>query len=263
MRKILFLAVCATIAFIGCNDDGSDGKDGNGTLSVRLIDAPADYQEVLIDLQELYIHLSNDSNDVSGWQQLDLDTAGQIDLLKLTNGNDLLLTEEDLPAGKISQMRMILGENNQLMIDSVLHELSTPSAQQSGLKFNIHATLEPGVTYRMWIDFDAAKSIVKKGNGTYSLKPTIKVFTEESASIKGTVSPTEAMPLIQAVSGDEDTTSTYANDSGEFLIPGLVGGTYTVIFTPTTASGYLKKDTTGISTIIGSTTDIGTIVLTK
>jgi len=174
MKNIKFLALVMMVFFMGCNSN-----NGTGTLSVRLTDAPATYDEVLIDLQELKINVSNDSEEEGGWQTLDLKTKGQIDLLLLTDGKDILLTEEELPVGKISQMRMVLGSNNQIVVDGVTHDLSTPSAQQSGLKFKINATIEEDETYRMWIDFDAEKSIVESGNGKYSLKPTIKVITEK------------------------------------------------------------------------------------
>lgn len=174
MKNIKFLALVALVVFMGCNNN-----DGTGTLSVRLTDAPATYDKVLIDLQELKINVSDDSEEEGGWQTMDLEVKGQIDLLLLRDGNDILLTEEELPAGKISQMRMVLGSNNQIVVDGVTHDLSTPSAQQSGLKFKINATIEEDETYRMWIDFDAEKSIVESGNGKYSLKPTIKVITEK------------------------------------------------------------------------------------
>ena len=41
--------------------------------------------------------------------------------------------------------------------------LTTPSAQHSRLKLNVHAELKEGITYKMLLDFDAAPSIVKTG----------------------------------------------------------------------------------------------------
>ena len=173
MKKILVSFFIITIFFFGCNKDKE-----TGTLSVYLTDAPATYDEVLIDLQGLQIKVS-DADDEGGWKELTLNTTGQIDLLTLTDGNSIWLTDEPLPAGNVAQMRMILGTNNQIVVDGETFDLDTPSAQQSGLKFNIHATIEEGKTYKLYIDFDAEKSIVGKGNGTYSLKPVITVKTEE------------------------------------------------------------------------------------
>ena len=113
-----------------------------------------------------------------------------------------------------------------------MHNLETPSAQQSGLKLNIDANLTGGVVYKLWIDFDAARSIVVKGNGDYLLKPVIRTYTEAvSGAISGNVSPAEALPYIMAITGT-DTLGTYATDSGTFKINGVPAGTWSVKFDP-------------------------------
>lgn len=177
MKKILLILVVAAVVFASCNDDNV-GNVGTGVLSVSLTDAPGDYEAVLIDLQGLRINAASDSTTEGGWQELALDTMGQIDLLQLTDGNSILLTEEELPVGRINQMRMMLGSNNEIVVSGDTLALETPSAQQSGLKFNIHADITEGDTFEMTLDFDAEKSVIAKGDSTYSLKPVIKVITE-------------------------------------------------------------------------------------
>jgi len=174
MKNKILLILLAVVLFAACSDE----NNGTGMLNVYLTDAPATYDAVLIDLQGLRINASSDSTSESGWQNLTLDTMGQIDLLMLTGGNSILLTEDELPTGRINQMRMILGSNNEIVVDGDTLDLETPSAQQSGLKFNIHADIVDGETYSMTLDFDAEKSVVENGNGGYSLKPVIKVITE-------------------------------------------------------------------------------------
>jgi hypothetical protein len=113
------------------------------------------------------------------------------------------------------------------MVNNVLVDMETPSAQQSGLKFNIHATLTAGLVYRLWIDFDAARSIVENGHGGYILKPVIRTYTEAvSGAISGVVSPSEAMPYIRAID-NADTLGTFAGTDGDFLIKGVPEGTGT------------------------------------
>lgn len=260
MKKILIVVALVATLFTACNELDKGELDGDGKLVIHLTDAPADYEEILIDLQELWINVADDD---SGWTQLPLEVTGQIDLLELANGNDTILFDDDYPSGKISQMRMKLGENNEIKVDGEYHDLKTPSAQQSGLKFNIHTTLEPGIEYEMWIDFDAARSIVAKGNGQYSLKPTIKVFTEQSGgSIKGVASPVDAKPLVLAISATNDTTSTIADETtGEFLIRGLEAGSYKVDFEPT--SGYSKVEMEDVDVSVGVVTDLGTVTFTS
>ncbi|HPF51749.1 MAG TPA: DUF4382 domain-containing protein [Draconibacterium sp.] len=176
MKKILVLLLALAAVLISCSDENNN--IGSGVLSVSLTDAPGDYEAVLIDLQGLRINASNDTLDESGWQDLALDTLGQIDLLSLIDSSSILLTKEELPAGRINQMRMVLGSNNQIVVAGDTLELDTPSAQQSGLKFNINADITDRDTFKITLDFDAGKSVIAKGNGSYSLKPVIKVISE-------------------------------------------------------------------------------------
>ncbi|MFM6975235.1 MAG: DUF4382 domain-containing protein [Sphingobacteriaceae bacterium] len=239
------------IGFIACSKDNNK----NATLKVRLTDAPADYQQVLLDIQDVQIHASANENE-GAWVSLPI-KKGIYNLLDFRNGLDTLLATVELPAGTISQMRVVLGSANQLKVNDQLKDLTTPSAQQSGLKFNINAVLEEGVTYQLWIDFDAARSIVAKGNGTYSLKPVIRTFNEAtSGAIKGLVTPLDATPLVKAIANG-DTLTTIAGADGKFLIRGVNQGTYKVVFEPT--ASYTGKTVENVSVTTGQVTNMGTI----
>ncbi len=254
MRKYLILLLVMPLFFTACND--SDDKVQETRFIVNLTDSPDDYEEVLIDLQELWVNVSDGEE---GWTQLPLEVTGQIDLLELANGKDTVLVDENFPSGQIQQMRMVLGNNNEIKVEGEYHELKTPSAQQSGLKFNIHASLEPGIDYEMWLDFQVDKSIVEKGNGTYSLKPTIRVFTAAiTGAIKGKVEPLEAKPTVYAIDAANDTVSTFADElTGEFLIRGLEAGSYKLEFEP--IEGYFEKEMMDVQVSIENVTDVGVV----
>jgi len=238
----------------------SKSEDKSAKLSIRLTDAPADYEEVLIDVQDVRINVAS-VDDESGWQSLSDVNEGVYNLLDFTNGADTLLAEQVLPGGTISQMRLVLGTNNEVKIGDRYYPLQTPSAQQSGLKFNIQATLVEGVTYKLWIDFDAGRSIVAKGNGTYSLKPVIRTFTEAtSGAIKGVISPVEAKAYVMAISTANDTIGTYTDETtGAFLLRGVEEGSYRVEFDP--IDGFVDKELENVQVELGSTTDLGQIEL--
>ena len=232
----------------------SCSNDGTTRLEVRLTDSPGNYQEVNIDIQSVQV---NSSEGNSGWVSLNIE-EGVYDILKLTNGIDTLLGSIELPAGKIEQIRLVLGSNNSVKIDGQTIDLSTPSAQQSGLKLNLHANLTEGVTYKILLDFDAARSIVAKGNGTYGLKPVIRAIEEAtSGAIKGTVSPVDATPAIYAIAGTDTVGTAFADETGKFLVRGVPAGTYTVSIVP--SSGYVTVDKTGVVVTIGNVTNLGAI----
>jgi hypothetical protein len=244
MSALLFLAACT-----------KSESNKNAELQVMLTDAPADYDAVLIDIQDVQIHVSE--NDAEGsWQSLEVN-KGVYNLLDFRNGMDTLLAAMELPAGTISQLRLVLGPNNQIETGGELHNLDTPSAQQSGLKLNINATLTGGIVYKLWIDFDAARSIVHKGNGGYSLKPVIRTFNEAvSGAISGSVSPAEALPYVMAISAG-DTLGAYAADNGSFIIKAVPAGTWNVKFDP--KDPFADTTVNDISVVNGIVTRMDTV----
>jgi hypothetical protein len=256
MRKRIYLIgmiISALMLVAGC--DKTENTDQNAVLEVRLTDAPGEYDEVLIDVQDVQIHVSDNEED-GEWQSLSVNT-GVYNLLDFRNGMDTLLAFLELPAGTISQMRLVLGSNNRVKVDGDYHDLDTPSAQQSGLKFNIHATLTAGIVYRLWIDFDAARSIVVKGNGGYSLKPVIRTYTDAiGGAISGNVSPMEALPYVKAIANG-DTIGTFAGENGQFLISAVPEGLYSVVFEP--VMPYLPDTVPNVTVINGEVTVMDTV----
>jgi hypothetical protein len=137
----LFLIGLTTVFLVSCDSDEKTAK-----VQISLTDAPGDYQEVNVDIQGVEVHVGEDEN--SGWKSLAVD-KGVYNLLELTNGLDTLLGEIEIPAGKISQVRLILGDENTIKVNGEVFDLGTPSAQQSGLKLQVHQTLAEGITYKI------------------------------------------------------------------------------------------------------------------
>lgn len=238
--------------FFSCNN----ANEATSFLEVRLTDAPGDYDEVNIDIADVQV---NSGSDEGGWKSLEVN-KGVYDLLKLTNGIDTLLGKIELPAGRVSQVRLVLGTNNSLKVNGQSVLLSTPSAQQSGLKLQVNADLVEGITYKLLLDFDAARSVVKAGaSGKYNLKPVIRTIVEaQSGAIKGIVSPVEASPAIYAIIGSDTLGTTFADEAtGKFLIDGLHAGTYKVTVEPKAGFRAAVKET--VSVTIGNVTDLGTV----
>jgi len=184
--------------------------------------------------------------------------SGIYNLLDFTNGVDTLIATGALEVSTIQQIRLVLGTNNSVMIDSVIYPLSTPSAQQSGLKLQVHQKLEAGVVYSILLDFDANKSIVDHGNGTYSLKPIIRtVVAALSGSIKGNITPIGTLAFVTATA--DTTYSSDVDSTGKFIVMGLPEGTYSLTVTPELPLIEVTQNDIIVTT--GVTTNIGTIDL--
>ncbi len=251
LKKLMYAVTFSLLVFLipACSKDSSD----KAHLSVRLTDAPALYDAVMVDIQGVEI-----KGEGGGLVMLNTN-AGIYNLLDFTNGMDTLIASGDLDVGTISQIRLILGPDNSVVVDGVVYPLSTPSAEQSGLKLQIHQTFVAGVSYYILLDFDANKSIVRQGSGEYKLKPVIRTINAAiSGSIKGSISPIGPGTFITATS-DGVVYSTFANSNGYFMIMGLPAGAYDITVTP--ALPLLPLTINGKMVVIGESTDLGLIIL--
>ncbi|TVQ04704.1 MAG: DUF4382 domain-containing protein [Balneolaceae bacterium] len=255
-HSILMLLI-GTLLFSGC-DSSNDTEFG--TLRVLLTDAPGNYEAVYIDIREVRIHKSSNADDEdSGWKTINTQPI-IVDLLELTNGKYEILGEVDLEPGRYNQLRLILGDQNEVVISGVSHSLTTPSAQQSGLKLNINADIEGGDMYTLLLDFDASRSIVRAGqSGIYILKPVINTARLElSGAIEGTVAPAEALPWVYAIAGADTVRGTRAAENGDFLLIGLISGTYQVAIN-TAEEEYPNKVIPDVVVNAPETTNVGTV----
>lgn len=249
--KIMLSFIMLGLLIISCN---SEDAKSSYPYAVRLTDAPGPYDEVNVDIQGVEI-TGGEGESVS----LNV-KKGIYNLLDFSNGVSTLIATDSLEISKVQQIRLILGTNNTVVVNNVSYPLNTPSAEQSGLKLQVHQTLQQGILYSVLLDFDANKSIVSTGNGTYKLKPVIRTIeTAISGSIKGKITPTGKMAVIEAVSSTAITYSTNTNENGEFLVMGLPPGTYSLTITPTSPSAVVVK--TEIIVTVGNTTDVGTIII--
>ncbi len=255
-KSIVFLSSLGLVSLLFWGSCSSGNNTTPATLQVSLTDSPGDFDEVDIDIQDVQINADQTSN--SGWTSLNV-KKGVYNLLKLTNGLDTLLGDIQLPAGRVSQLRLVLGTNNKIKVSGVEYALNTPSAQQSGLKILINTDLKAGITYKILLDFDVARSVVTTGSGMFNLKPVIRSIVEaESGAIKGLVNPITSTPAVYAITGTDTVATTFADTvSGKFLLKGVPAGSYTVSFQPKT--GYQVTNKTNVSVTLGSVTDMGTV----
>mgnify|MGYP003575085213 CR=1 FL=1 len=262
-RKALFgltvLTATALFTFTSCNkENSSTGGGEKARLQVALTDDPGDYDAVFIDLQDVRINYSTDTSE--GWVSLPNVRKGQYNLLDLVNDKDTLLTEADIQPGKIEQIRLILGSNNYVLVDSVKHMLTTPSAQQSGLKINVHQELNEGITYKLLLDFDVAKSVHQTGNGKYMLKPVIRAIMQAvGGTVRGFVLPDSARTSVIAIQGADTVASTYTL-GGSYMIKGLNAGTYDLHFLPADST-FDNKVKTGVVVTNNTITTVDTLRL--
>lgn len=257
MKRLLLIVPLLIMGLFACKKDDNNGSNssGNAKVAMHLTDGPGLYDAVYLNVQEVQIISSNGTT-----VHMTPARPGLYNILAFRNGLDTLLGWAEIPAGTVSQMRLILGDGNYVVVNGTNYALTTPSAQESGLKLNLNQTFVAGNSYDIWIDFDAAKSIHQTGNGKYMLKPVMRAYSAlTDGRIKGYALPLAAGITVYAINGT-DTMSAIPNIDGYFAFNGLPQGTYQLWFN--------AADTTFISVMVpnvqvtfGAITDVGIVTL--
>lgn len=279
------LTVVASIVLYSCQKevsatDTSGIPAGTNKLSVYITDGPTDYQKVLIDIQQIAVKIDtcrrNSDDDDHGrpgcdddhdstratceiWDTLNIN-PGVYDLLQLRNGLDTLLASGFVLNGKIERIKVTLGNNNSVVVDSVSHPLNLINNQHF-VFLNIgrdHLDSLSSNNLQLYLDFNLQRSIVYFG-GQYWLKPVLVPFGRHSSGeIEGKVRPVRSHGLIKAYNAT-DTAFARPWDEGEFKIRGLKEGTYSVFIDG--INGYNDTTITNVVVQRNRDTKLGTIIL--
>lgn len=269
------LALGGAFALAACggggNGSSSSSTSSTGTLNVSMTDAPAcgfDHVFVTVDRVRVHSDPNADANG-SGWTDVTVSPARKIDLLSLTNGVLTTLGQTPLPTGTYQQIRLVLVANGAgAPANSVVptggteQTLDTPSAVQSGIKIIRPFTVAPNTLTDLVLDFDACKSIVTRGNGTFGLKPVVTaVPTAVSGAVTGVV-PVAPGAQVFAERNGVVVKATVADANGNFTLSPIeqssAAGNVDVVIVPTSATGRSTGIVRSVPVVAGGSTAVAT-----
>lgn len=270
---ILLLAMFWMVA---CDENGTPetlDESGTATMQIALTDAPASYDAVLVEVIGLEYQLEEQDDDDteeeedSEWISIAIEPT-VYNLLELNNGTEAILADMDFPTGELENIRVILGDHNQLVVSGDTVDLTVPSGSTSGLKIKVDAEIENGASYKLVLDFDAAQSIVQAGKtDKYLLKPVIRASLQEVevnvlGGVSGIIFPDTVATVVYVIDG-EDSFSTYPEANGYFLFELLEAGTYSVVAVPDTASTFQTSTWEDVIVESGVITQLDTLYLAQ
>jgi Domain of unknown function (DUF4382)/Carboxypeptidase regulatory-like domain len=264
----LSVAALALTGLAACGGGGAGGGSADiGTLRLALTDAPScGYDAVNVTVQKIRVHQSASASETDGgWSEIVLTPARRLNLLDLTNGVLDELGQTPLPAGKYTQLRLVLADNGGAtpLANSVKPTggaevaLRTPSGQQSGVKLNVNIDVAAARLADFVLDFDACKSVVVAGNsGQYLLKPVVAVIPRYVSGVAGFVDPGALANGNTGVSLQQAglvVKATTPDSTGRFMLQPVAPGSYTLVVT---APGRSTGVVTGVLVAADSVTAV-------
>lgn len=298
VSTVLAAAAVALLQIAGCSG-GSDAPS-TGTLRLSITDRMSDdYKNVVISIREIRVVPAGKENAADNDPGLPVvvsyATPKVVDVMQLQFVQQAL-GDVVLPAGTYNQIRLILEANpngnqtpvNYLVLksdpNSTKIPLTTPSAQQSGLKVLGPIEIKAGVINALMIDFDPNTAIVARGNGDYNFKPTgirlvrMSDMLTQFGSISGTVYSTfkdwsSATVSVKRRGAVNDTDpiaagrifSNYTSSAWQAPFAAFVpAGTSMVSYkTFVSAHGFNLYSSAAVNVMQSQTTDLGTIPLVQ
>ncbi|TFG78442.1 MAG: DUF4382 domain-containing protein [Flavobacteriales bacterium] len=193
-----------------------------------------------------------------------------VNLLDLKNGVTAKLAELEVTEGTYDLLRVYVKGVNVVLADGTEFELTVPSGSQTGIKIFIKPALvvSGGLSSDLLLDFDVCQSFVVKGNSNdlegikgFNFKPVIKVRNlSKSGTLKGTVSSIQEDGSLLGLEGvtisvlnadGSQNTMSISDDSGGYMVMGLMAGTYTIVFE---RDGFVSQTFEGVTIIAANNT---------
>jgi hypothetical protein len=254
-KALLLIAIAITTLAVSCKRDDDEASYETAQLEIRLADAPGSFDIVNVDIQLIAVKMIGGTEMV-----LTPNAPGQYNLLKLNNGKDSLLLDMTLPVGTLESIRLVFGGNNNVTIKGVKYNMNAPTIAEGMLPLDFDKTIKANNTYKVWIDMDAGRSVIKTGASSYKLVPVLKTYTfGTNGRIDGTVLPKAANATIYAVSGADTAVAIPSDSTGYFMFSGLAAGSYQLIAVADTAG--FSPNTRTVNVNKGNLTSAGTISL--
>ena len=142
------------------------GSVTSGTVYVYVRDAPAEWRQLNVVFSDIQVHRANAGNE-SGWIHLPL-SSPTIDFVALANLTRLLALDR-APAGKYTQLRLVVNSVDGILRDGTPVTLIVPSGE---LKTTTPFDVPGSGVVRVTLDFDLASSIHAAG-GQWIFRPVL------------------------------------------------------------------------------------------
>jgi hypothetical protein len=211
----------------------SDGANNQGELFIKVLDAPASFQQMNIVVDRVSIHRTGTTGDV-GWTVATANSSGSFDLLNLRNGRNLQLALNKVPVGTYDQIKINFGACT-IVQDGPEQLLNLDPTIQSGNSIAYGFQIIEGQQLQLTFDFNAYRSVYKSGE-LYFFKPIIRVQnTVLSGWITGSVldtGQTVALANIMTYTGIDSVSTLNEYPYGSFQLSDLPEGTYSITVVP-------------------------------
>lgn len=155
IKVLIFLTLVLTVS--SCSKDNVEDDWQSTHITVKLKSSNQSASKVYLDMQGIQIRTNENAEATNAWLNLSTVNEGVFNISDFGEDTALLLVDNfEVESYYVYEIRLVLGDNNFMDINSVLHNLDLGNATPSNL---IETQLNSKRQYDMVIDIDLDKSV--------------------------------------------------------------------------------------------------------
>lgn len=161
MKQLLIfkplLYLLALVVFASCTKENIEEASATSQITVSLKSSNHSVGKMYVDIQDVQIRINENAHDSDAWMSLNTINQGAFNISDLNENTPLLLVDNfDVEGHYVYEIRLVLGYNNFVDINSVLHSLDIENTTPSNL---VEMQLNSKALYDVVIDLDLEKSL--------------------------------------------------------------------------------------------------------
>lgn len=158
--KSFYFTLIILACFTSCSKD-EIGADVNLTsITVKLKSTLGELDKVYIEIEDVQFRVNENANVSDAWMSLNTINQGTYNLFDLREDSQLLLVDNfDIESTYIYEVRLVLGDNNFIDLNNVLHSLDVTDLGNATPSNLVRTQLKKNRHYDFIIDLDIDKSV--------------------------------------------------------------------------------------------------------
>jgi hypothetical protein len=164
-RLSLIVLLFAVIGISSCKKS-VQGVPFRMTLTAT---APGNYSEINMDIIGMQVQYTNEPGNWTPVRTM----SGLYNMDNVQDPASIIIADDQLQAGAISQIRFVLGNNSNVTDNGTNYPMAAPSYDDPSLVVNVNRTLQDN-SNNIALQFDSQASVINDG-GVYRIVPVFTV----------------------------------------------------------------------------------------
>ena len=158
--KNLLFVILFGLLITSCSKEDVLETNELTSVSVKLSSTSVLYNAVYLDVKDIMIQTGKNAQNDNSWVSLGTLNPGVHNFTEMNNDAELILVEDlVIPASHVYKVKLVLGDDNAMVMDNVLYAIDTPSTNNKESVNVVDRSLDANKSYEFTLQFELDSSI--------------------------------------------------------------------------------------------------------